>query len=154
MGAERQKIHETRCRKLNMEWLFGNFEACPVDLASAPNSGFNRIECPTDPAGLPPWFKTSGGAAPPVTIGAELSLQSLEPNTAPRNDTTVFCNGRGFQEDSVIVADGNVQTTTFLNENQVSALIPKNVMNPARTFQILVKNPDGSTSNSLGFTSV
>lgn len=41
-----------------MEWLYGNFAACPQDLTIPPNTGFERIECPADPNGIEwPWWK-------------------------------------------------------------------------------------------------
>jgi hypothetical protein len=33
-----------------MEWLYGDFEACPIELALPVNAGFKDIVCPLDPA--------------------------------------------------------------------------------------------------------
>lgn len=40
-----------------MEWLYGDFTACPQDLESPVNDGFTTVACPVDPASLPPWYE-------------------------------------------------------------------------------------------------
>lgn len=40
-----------------MEWLYGDFAACPQDIVTAPNQGFDNLECPIDQETELPWFK-------------------------------------------------------------------------------------------------
>lgn len=40
-----------------MEFLYGNYPACPQDLAAQVNTDFETIACPIDPATEWPWFK-------------------------------------------------------------------------------------------------
>jgi len=72
----------------------------------------------------------------PVTVGA----------------TTITVNGANFVPLSVIRINGTDRTTTFLGGNQLSALLQSTDVAGPGTFTVTVRNPDGTTSNSVTVT--
>jgi hypothetical protein len=86
--------------------------------------------------------------APPPAIG------TLLPNAATAGGAsfTLTVDGAGFIQGAVVLWNGSPLTTTFVQANELSAAVPASLLAVKGTAAVSVRNPDGSTSNSLTFT--
>ncbi|MHB1938508.1 MAG: hypothetical protein ACYCOR_18270 [Acidobacteriaceae bacterium] len=83
-------------------------------------------------------------------------LSSINPNMAlaMSPDTTIALSGSNFVPDSVANFNGQPLSTTFVDPNDLTAIVPSSDLASGGTFPITVTNPDnpGGTSNPVTFT--
>jgi hypothetical protein len=80
-------------------------------------------------------------------------LDRLKPATVGMSDPALqlLLIGNAFDDGAVIVFDGADLPTTWLGPSLVSTPLQPATMTPA-TVSVFVRNPDGTTSNTLTFT--
>ena len=90
--------------------------------------------------------------------GAGIILSSIGPSLSGLNNIqsfTLSVVGAGFGPNSVVRWDGADRSTTYVNSQQITAVIPATDVDALGTFNITVHDPDrGLTSDSLPFTVV
>ncbi len=83
-------------------------------------------------------------------------ILSIAPDNTLRgsNDLKVNIEGNRFITSSIVFFDNQPLTTTFTDNHQIQATIPKEMLSKAGTFPITISNPapGGGTSNSISFT--
>ena len=94
------------------------------------------------------FLATPGVAAPTIT--------SISPTSAIAGGPafTLTANGTNFISGSSVNFNGSALATTFVSATQLTAVIPASGINLAGTFNVVVTNPGGQTSNALSFTVV
>jgi hypothetical protein len=82
-------------------------------------------------------------------------LTSLQPDTLPATgpEFTLTVNGAGFANNAVVRWNGDNRTTTFVNSNQLTAMIPaSDIASPgSATVRVFNAPPGGGLSNGLSF---
>ena len=89
----------------------------------------------------------------PVEGENGLSITELAPDTAEvgGDDVTMYINGTGFTDQTVINFNGGEEPTTLVNAECVSTLVKASIAGTAGTFPVFVTD-GGVQSNSLEFT--
>ncbi|HVR37685.1 MAG TPA: IPT/TIG domain-containing protein [Thermoanaerobaculia bacterium] len=79
-----------------------------------------------------------------------LTLLSPDRVTAGGNDFTLTLVGRNFDSRAVVKLDGvNANTTTFVNNEKLTAKVIKSTIATAKTIQVTVVNPNAPASSAL-----
>src|SRR4051794_8391484 len=95
------------------------------------------------------------GLMTPTTLRAQVPTASfLTPASANAGDPglTLSVVGGGFAAGSVVFWSSQALTTTLVSANQLSAVVPAQLLTSAGQFSISVVNPNGARSLSLPFT--
>jgi uncharacterized protein (TIGR03437 family) len=87
----------------------------------------------------------------PATPVLTSTFPTGEP-TAGAASFTLTANGTGFLSGSQILWNGSPLTTTYVDANHLTTMVPANLVASQGTVSLSVKNPNGATSNSLTFT--
>ncbi|BDC52825.1 hypothetical protein F183_A51400 [Bryobacterales bacterium F-183] len=100
---------------------------------------------------LLPDERTSGPQT--FTILPALRITSITPAAvaAGANQLTMTVNGEGFVPESVVRLGGLSLLTTFVNANQLTALVSDAALATPNTLDVLVANPGGTESNRVSF---
>jgi hypothetical protein len=79
-------------------------------------------------------------------------LTSLSKTSATAGDPafTLLVNGSGFTSDAVVNFGGNMLATTLVNSNQLSAMVPANLLLTPGTYAVVVQE-QGITTAALSF---
>jgi uncharacterized protein (TIGR03437 family) len=82
------------------------------------------------------------------------TITSLNPSSATAGGPTftLTINGTGFITGATAQLNGTVLSTTFLNSNQLTAIVPSSAIATPRSGLIQVINPGGTASNAFVFT--
>lgn len=93
----------------------------------------------------------SGNQSPPPP--SSITLSTLAPGyaVAGTGSTSIFVNGSGFTDSSIVQWNGNALPTTFGTNQILSASISNSLIAAPGAAQITVKDGSGATSNSLPF---
>jgi hypothetical protein len=89
---------------------------------------------------------TSTGSSS-VTILPLPAVSSVSPSPVPTGDFTLTVNGVGFTTGSVVSFEGVALATTFVSSMRVTAT--GNAAAPRFALPVVVRTPDGETSNTL-----
>ena len=91
-----------------------------------------------------------------VTIAAAPTLSSIAPNSAPvgSSSLTLSLSGSNFVADSVANFNGSPLATTFVDTNDLTAVLPAADLLNAGVFPVTVSDPDtaGAVSGAVDFT--
>lgn len=81
------------------------------------------------------------------------ALISLSPSSIEQGspDFSLSLLGSGFDSTSVALVDGSAVATTFINQNELKALVPASFASTVGIRSVRVKNDDGPVSNALTF---
>lgn len=91
-------------------------------------------------------FLATPGVAPPT-------ITSISPASAIAGGPafTLTVNGTNFISGSTANFNGSALATTFVSATQLTAVVPASGITLAGTFNVVVTNPGGQTSNALSF---
>jgi len=89
---------------------------------------------------------TSTGSSS-VTILPQPAVSSVSPSPVPIGDFTLTVNGVGFTMGSVVSFEGVALATTFVSSTRVTA--NGNAAAPRSSLPVVVRTPDGETSNAF-----
>src|SRR5262249_3228513 len=99
--------------------------------------------------------QTSNTLGLSVISGPPLALSQVSPATATANgqDLTLTLDGQQFAPGAVALFDGQVISTSFVNTQRLTAIVPGwpglGLTLFGGTFAVQVMNPDGERSNTL-----
>jgi hypothetical protein len=82
------------------------------------------------------------------------TLTSINPATAEQGgpDLEIFVNGANFQDGAVVRWNGSTNLqTTFVDAQNLTAIIPANLLNTTGTAQLSIRNPDNQTTSNYQF---
>ena len=117
-----------------------------------------------DPGLAPDWLRIGTDIIGGATFNASFSLSgetvpphitSLSQTSAPEGsaDLTLTINGSNFTNQSTVLINGlQPLTTTFVNANQVQAVLPAALLAEEGHFRLSVLDSQSGSSNSLKFT--
>ena len=85
---------------------------------------------------------------------AASSLSSLSPNSVAAGgpDFTLTVNGSGFLSGATLQWNGSPHFANFISGSQLTVYVPASLIASQGSVSINVRNPDGTTSNTLSFT--
>ena len=96
---------------------------------------------------------TCASNAVTFTVNTPLTVSSLSPNfvAAGGSAFTMTVNGTGYVSGSTVQWNGSALPTSYVTGNQLTALVPANLIASPASVAISVLNPGGATSNALAF---
>jgi hypothetical protein len=154
-------------------WLYSIYKGRSTSPGVSPQTP--TAAATTSPGGIPITNTTSGSPPPtpeatsqeapgtgvstePAPAGtpapaATPNITSVSPDNAFANhDLDLLVMGSGFDPNAKIVFDGTEVTSTVNDQNTIKATIPAASMPNPSTFNVSVKNSDGTESNKVTFT--
>ena len=89
-----------------------------------------------------------------LSASSSVSLTNLNPASATVGSSgfTLTVNGSGFQSGAAVSFNGTLLNTTYVSANQLTAAVPAAEIANTGSYNVIVVNPDGSTSAALPFT--
>jgi len=89
----------------------------------------------------------------PPSVSTQPILTLLTPNSAPHGTSPALqVQGTGFVSGSIINFRNSPYPTTWVNATTLTCTLSKGGLTPKGTYSVVVKTPDGQTSNALTFT--
>lgn len=89
-----------------------------------------------------------------VTVAGPPTITVLSPSSvavaSPAFTLTVI--GNNYFSGSTISFNGNTLSTTFVNQNQVTATVPANLLSSTGTYNVTVTDPGGAVSSAATFS--
>ena len=122
--------------------------AVPAGLIAAAGSASIQVANPGGQASNTVTFQINPPPAP--------SISALIPTTATAGgpDFTLIVNGANFLSGAVVHWNASPVATSYVNQNQLTALVPAGLIAVAGSASVTVVNPGGSASNAATFTIV
>jgi hypothetical protein len=136
----------------------GQGQSCTITVTFTPNTTGTRaaqVQVETDQADSPNLVVLTGNGAPALTHAEPYINQPLVPSAvAPgAGSFALKVNGFNFISGATVNWNGAPLSTTFVNDDQLSATVPAANVTSAKTALITVTNPSpgGGTSNAALF---